>query len=234
MIPSASLYLIVNAPELGNSLARIPELIDRAPACVCVDPGGDEELPESALALIETFQDGGTAVLLMGDPLTAAEQGFDGVHLSLGDLATLADVLELGVDDTGTILRAVREIVGRDASLGFDPEGSRHAALEAGEANVDYVAFAPDARLTLGVATDEDAESLISWWSEVVQVPGVAWGVTDLETAEVALEDGAEFIAVDVAAVLADDPSGETLAVLTGADPDVAREAGDDEDYEEL
>lgn len=58
--------------------------------------------------------------------------------------------------------------------LGFQAGASRHMAMEAAEAGVDFVAFQPSKQVT-GIP-------IVGWWQEVTDVPAVAFDpVTDAQ-----------------------------------------------------
>ena len=85
--------------------------------------------------------------------------GLDGVHLM----------------DGGHNLRQLRKDMGNEVILGAFCNTSRHQGIGAGEAGADYVSFGPVAASTLGDGNQVDPE-LLSWWSEMIEVPVVAEG----------------------------------------------------------
>ena len=89
-----------------------------------------------------------------------------------------------------------REELGREAQIGVTCHGSRHLALEAGEAGADYVAFGAFYPSTTK-ATEHTAElELLEWWSEMVEIPSVAIGGITPENCRPIVEAGADFLAV--------------------------------------
>jgi thiamine-phosphate pyrophosphorylase len=130
--------------------------------------------------LVRLAQGRGTAVVIDGNPELAADLGADGVHLSRPE-------------DYG----AARRRLGDDAIVGVHCDRSRHAAMEAGEAGADYVAFAAD-------------RELVRWWAELMLVPMVA-ELDGLDQAAEFAAAGAEFIALGEA--LWRDPAGAPAAV---------------------
>jgi len=92
--------------------------------------------------------------------------GFDGVHL---------------LDPAG--YAAARAAVGREAIVGVGITSSRHAAMELGEAGVDYLSIA-----------DRD---LLAWWAELMEVPCVGIGVRDAAEAAELVRIGADFVCPD-------------------------------------
>ncbi len=141
-------------------------------------------------ALCRPLQDAGVAFVVEGRADLAVELGCDGVQ----------------VPANRTTVRAVRRALGADAIVGAlcgeaeTEEGLRHAAMEAGEAEADYVAFPAGERDTL------------AWWAELMEVPCVAWDA-DPGDAEALAETGAEFIALAPALWEAADPAAAVARV---------------------
>ena len=134
--------------------------------------------------LVDLVQDLGAVAILYEDAQLAKTLRADGVHLPPG--------LPGGVDVRERIEHA-RAILGDAASIGADAGTSRHAAMEAGEAGAEYVAF--------GVAdsTDESRarrDELIAWWAGIFEVPCVALDMHSVEDVERADHDGADFVAL--------------------------------------
>lgn len=118
---------------------------------------------------------------IVNDSVALAKRlGADGVHLGQGD------------GDP----RDAREELGREAQIGVTCHGSRHLALEAGEAGADYVAFGAffpsSTKETEHVAELE----LLEWWSEMVELPSVAIGGITPQNCRPLVEAGADFLAV--------------------------------------
>jgi thiamine-phosphate pyrophosphorylase len=99
-------------------------------------------LPQAA---IKALQDAGLAVLADGAPNLAA----DGVHVDAAEV------------------KAMRPAIAKDAFLGAFCAASRDAAMEAGEAGADYLAFAQKSQ-TRG-------EPIVRWCAELMQIPVVAF-----------------------------------------------------------
>jgi thiamine-phosphate pyrophosphorylase len=148
---------------------------------------------QSVKPLVDLAQGKGSAALLRDDVALARALRADGVHLSaaLDNLARYEDA---------------RSVLGARAIVGADAGGSRHMAMELGEAGAEYVAFG---QTTLPRAADPAAEEdasepreaftqveLINWWSEVFEVPCVALDVTGTDRARDMAAAGADFVAV--------------------------------------
>ena len=122
----------------------------------------------------------GVAFLLNDRPDLAFETGCDGVHIGQSD----------------TPYREARTIVGADRIVGITCHSSRHLAMEAAEAGADYVAFGAFYPTTTKEAPTRADPELLSWWSELMEVPAVAIGGITLDNAAPLIEAGADFLAV--------------------------------------
>ncbi|MDG1505164.1 MAG: thiamine phosphate synthase, partial [Planktomarina sp.] len=124
--------------------------------------------------------------------------GLDGVHLM----------------DGGRNLRQLRKDLGEDAILGAYCNTSRHDGLTAGEAGADYVSFGPVAASALGDGVQVDPE-LLSWWSEMIEVPVVAEGGLTADSIR-SLANKVDFFAIGAEIWTQDDPLAQ-LQMLAAA-----------------
>lgn len=118
---------------------------------------------------------------VVNDSVTLAKRlKADGVHLGQGD----GDIKE------------AREELGREVQIGATCHASKHLAMEAGEAGADYVAFG--AFFDSGTkVTEHRAElELLSWWSQLFELPCVAIGGIRPDNCGPLVEAGADFLAV--------------------------------------
>jgi thiamine-phosphate pyrophosphorylase len=125
---------------------------------------------------------------IMNDrPALAAELGCDGVHLGQEDLQLMP-------------IKRARGIIGPDMVLGITCHASIHLAMEAGEAEADYVAFG-----AFYPTTSKPMEKLEKWgtptvdilqeWSAFSTVPCVAIGGITPANAVPLVASGADFVA---------------------------------------
>ncbi|WP_298966446.1 thiamine phosphate synthase [uncultured Methylobacterium sp.] len=183
--PPAPRLILVSGPEAGPDLA--PAL---AAACAAGDvaavilhlaPADERSLVKVLKALAPAAQEAGAAVVVAcpaeGIDLVsvAARGGADGIHVADGDLGDLRGRLRDG------------------RILGTGGLATRHEAMEAGEAAVDYVLFGD-----LPGTAPETVRERAEWWAEIFETPCVALAgsldaVADLATT------GAEFVALDAA-----------------------------------
>ena len=119
------------------------------------------------------------AFLLNDRPELAVAHGCDGAHVG-------------GTDMDAPMARALLGAL----QLGVSCYDSRDAAMRAGEAGADYVAFGAFFRSPTK-ATDIRADvDLLRWWSETMELPSVAiGGITALNCAPL-VRAGADFLAV--------------------------------------
>lgn len=135
-------------------------------------------------------QDRGIALLLDGRVDLAARAGADGAHVS-------------GIEAIKDAVSAFK----RERIVGAGGLASRHDAMVAAESGVDYVMFGePDAA---GKRPSFEAiQDRVAWWSEVFEVPCVAYADS---MAEVDALGAAEFVALGP--FVFDDPRGPAAAV---------------------
>ena len=122
----------------------------------------------------------GIAFLLNDRPDLAFETGCDGVHIGQTDMP----------------YRQARATVGPDRIVGVTCHDSRHLAMEAAEAGADYVALGAFYTTSTKEAPTRAEPELLSWWSELMEVPVVAIGGITLDNAAPLIAAGADFLAV--------------------------------------
>lgn len=154
----------------------------------------DDVIRKAIEVLRPVAQSRDVAFILNDRPDLALAHGCDGAHVGAEDMQT---------DRARTLLG--------DLQLGVSCYDSRDAAMLAGEAGADYVAFG--AFFASGTKdTDIRADpDLLRWWSEVMELPVVAiGGITPANCAHL-VKAGADFLAV-VSAVW-DHPQGPAAGV---------------------
>jgi thiamine-phosphate pyrophosphorylase len=70
--------------------------------------------------------------------------------------------------------------------------------MELGESGADYIAFGIPPDVEDRALAVERQIDLIAWWSEVFELPSVAFDVADAEDARRLAETGADFVSVTV------------------------------------
>lgn len=181
----SKLYIVV---ETGATAAdRLAAVLSGAtPSTVLVRAAAGEALDAQAvLPLIALGQKAGVAVLLADDAQLARVTKADGVHLSWSK-----DIVARAAE--------AREILGTRFIVGADAGRYRHDAMELGEQIADYVAFGIPDSVDDRPKAEERRLELIDWWSEIFEVPCVAFDVTDLDDAAELADAGADFVAIDL------------------------------------
>ncbi len=138
------------------------------------------------------------AAALLAEPLQRICQARD-VAFIVNDSVSLAkrlgaDGVHLGQHDGD--VREARQYLGKDVQIGVTCHGSRHLALEAGEAGADYVAFGAFYPTTTKEVSHTAKVALLRWWHVWSELPCVAIGGITLENAAPLIEAGADFLAV--------------------------------------
>lgn len=140
----------------------------------------DDEIRRATELLMPIAHAHDVAFLINDRPDLAAELGADGVHV--------------GQEDTP--YDKARDILGPDAIVGVTCHASRHLAMVAGEAGADYVAFGAFFPTTTKDPKASASPEILTWWSDLFEIPCVAiGGITVTNCAEL-VEAGADFLAV--------------------------------------
>lgn len=141
---------------------------------------GDDAIARAADTLRPICQQRGVAFIMNDRPDLAVKLDCDGVHIGQEDMP----------------YAEARRIVGPDRQIGVTCKASRHLAMEAAEAGADYVAFGaffPSSTKT--VTTPADLE-IVTWWSELMEIPCVAIGGITVDNCRPVIAAGADFLAV--------------------------------------
>ncbi|UCH74132.1 MAG: thiamine phosphate synthase [Rhodospirillales bacterium] len=178
------LYLIT-PPELDPAAFRdtLAEALDSGDvACLQLrlKHAADDAIRRAADALRPVAQDRGVAFILNDRPDLAVETGCDGVHVGQEDVT----------------YAAARRIVGPDAIVGVTCHASRHLAMVAAEEGADYVAFGAFFPTGTKAPKTRAEPGILTWWSELMEIPCVAIGGITVDNAPVLVRAGADFLAV--------------------------------------
>lgn len=105
-----------------------------------------------------------------------------------------ADGVHLGQKDGDP--KQAREALGREAQIGVTCHDSKHLAMEAGEAGADYVAFGAFFPSKTKETEHHPDPELLSWWSQLFEIPCVAIGGITPANCAALVAAGADFLAV--------------------------------------
>ena len=156
--PACQLYLISPPVIDGAFTDRLARAVGAGPvAAFQLRLKGIDEHSIAALAepLQRVCADHDVAFIVNDSIGLAKRLGADGVHLGQSD------------GDP----RDARQILGKEAQIGVTCHDSRHLAMEAGEAGVDYVAFG-----AIGGITPGNAPPLVAAGADFIAVCNAVWG----------------------------------------------------------
>ena len=156
----------------------------------------ENELARLAEPLQRICADADVAFIVNDTMALAKRLGADGVHLGQSD---------------GDVSQA-RALLGPSAQIGKTCHDSRHLAMDAGEAGVDYVAFGAFYPTMTKPSNYRPEPSILSWWSAVFEIPCVAIGGITSANAKRLVDAGADFLAVCQAVWSAEDTSSAIKA----------------------
>jgi len=177
------LYLITPPtlpPDFPHLLAQALDGGDVAALQLRLKDVDDDTLRRAVDTVRPIVQSRGVALILNDRPDLAVETGCDGAHVGGEDMPP-ADA---------------RRLLGKKLQLGVSCYDSRDAALRAGEADADYVAFGaffPSETKDTSYRADTE---LLSWWAELMELPVVAIGGITAENCAPLVQAGANFLAV--------------------------------------
>jgi thiamine-phosphate pyrophosphorylase len=177
------LYLLTPAdagPAFADTLARALDAGDVAAVQLRLKDADDDHWRRTVDALRPVTQQRGVAFLLNDRADLVAPTGCDGAHVGQTDMGA----------------RDARRLIGPDRTLGVTCHDSRDLAMTAGEDGADYVAFGAFFPTTTKDAPTRAEPELLSWWSELMELPCVAIGGITAENCAPLVQAGANFLAV--------------------------------------
>lgn len=170
-----------------GAIERLAVVLAAAPiASVVIAPVEGQPLTAAAVRpMIAVGQKAGAAMLIEGDAQLVRATGADGVHLPVSEASAEA-------------YAAARALLGAKSIVGVDVGRSRHDAMTLGENGADYVAFGIAASVHDRDDATEHQLELIEWWAELFEVPCVALGATDHQSAGALAAAGADFVCISI------------------------------------
>lgn len=179
----SKLYLLL---ETGvNAQSRLDAALAGAvpTSLLLMPPRGKALDATSVLPLLEQAQKRNIAVMLADDAQLVRTTKADGV-----DLTWSKDIARRAAE--------AREILGHRYMLGADVGKLRHDAMELGEAGADYIAFGIPAHVEDRETARKRREELCEWWTDIFEIPCVAFDVDTAEDAETLAALGSDFVAI--------------------------------------
>jgi thiamine-phosphate pyrophosphorylase len=177
------LYLVtppaIDLPVFTADLAAALDAGDVACVQLRLKDVPDDVLKRAIDALRPVVQSRGVAFLINDRPDLAVQHGCDGAHIGQEDMAA----------------KTARKLLG-DLTLGVTCHNSRELAFTAGEDGADYVAFGAFFPTLTKDAPIRAELDILSWWSELMELPSVAIGGINAENCAPLVKAGADFLAV--------------------------------------
>jgi len=191
--PPCQLYLI-SPPSIDGGFAdRLAAALDAGSVAAFqlrLKGIDDHAIAQAAEPLQRVCADRDVAFIINDSMGLAKRIGADGVHL--------------GQEDGDP--REARALLGPNAQIGVTCHDSRHLAMDAGEAGVDYVAFGSFYPTTTKEVRHHPEPSILGWWTTLFEIPCVAIGGITPDNARPLIDAGADFLAVSGAVWNAADP----------------------------
>ena len=186
---AARLYIVVEAGADPRTLVPLLAAADAAAVLIAAPEGQSLEVA-GVRPLVEMAQANGVAALIAADASLARTLRADGVHLPWSK-------------DVVARFGEAREILGGRYILGADAGRSRHDAMTLGEAGADYVGFGIPPHVEDRDTARERRLDLVVWWSEIFELPCVAFDVETADDAAALARAGADFVALRLPASVA-------------------------------
>ncbi len=180
--PKCQLYLISPSLLADDFPIWLSNALDGGPVAAFqlrLKDMDDHQIARAAEPLQRICADRDVTFIINDSIALAKQLGADGVHLGQSD------------GDP----REARAILGDGAQIGVTCHGSRHLAMEAGEAGADYVAFGafhPSGTKSVELMADV---VILEWWTAICAIPCVAIGGITPSNAAPLVHAGADFVA---------------------------------------
>jgi thiamine-phosphate pyrophosphorylase len=202
--PACQLYLI-SPPSIATDFAdTLAAALDGGPVAAFqlrLRGLDDHAIARAAEPIQKLCADRDVAFIVNDSVGLAKRLGADGVH----------------IEDVDGDARAAREALGPSVQIGISCRDSRHLAMEAGEAGVDYVSFGAFYPSVTKDSVHRPEPSILSWWTTLFELPCVAVGGITPDNAAPLVAAGADFLAVCNAVWNAAGGPGAAVAAFDGA-----------------
>lgn len=189
-----------------DALKRVSVVLESADiAALFIAPAGATPLDAaSAKPIVDAAQAKGVAALIVGDAQLARTLRADGVHLPW-------------TKEAAKHYGDARQIMGHRFIVGVDVGRSRHDAMSLCETGADYVGFGIPGHVEDRESARARQLALIEWWSEIFEVPCVAFDIETPQEAVALAHAGADFVALAIPAGLATEELARWAQDLAGA-----------------
>lgn len=203
--PRCQLYIITPPrlpPDFAEQMARALDAGEVASFQLRLETTDEAEWKRAAEKLLPVAQARNTAFIINNHVMLARELDADGVHIGVHDMR----------------VKEARAILGPDKIIGSTCMDSKHLAMTAAEAGADYVSFGPFFTTRSPFYPKENyapkymvSPNILTWWSQVMEVPCVAAGGITPQNCRDIIKAGADFICASTS--IWDSPGGAAAAI---------------------
>lgn len=177
--------LILIANPASATPNQLEELAGTGHVACCIIHGGEtpeKEFLSFATQAVEACHSHDVPVLIADDTQIMGRSGADGLYL----------------EKTRNDLDQMLEQFAPEKMVGAGGYKKKHSAMEAGEANPDFILIG---RIGGDIRPEAHPKNIqmASWWSEIIDIPCVLLAGNSLESLIECAKAGSEFIAVDQA-----------------------------------
>jgi thiamine-phosphate pyrophosphorylase len=179
--------LVLIAPSGEDAESFGPRLLEAAAggdvaSLILPARAGEAAFQDFAAPIVRIAQEAGIAAIVAGDTRIAGRVGADGIHL------------EMAKDE---LRQAVERWQGR-MIVGTGGATTRDDALELGETQPDYMFFG---RFGFDTKPEPHRRNLAlgAWWAELVEIPCIVLGGSEVSSVEAVAATGADFVALSSA-----------------------------------
>ncbi|MCK5088565.1 MAG: thiamine phosphate synthase [Hyphomicrobium sp.] len=200
------LCIVAEAAIGEDVLRRVSVVLESADIAVLFIAPAGATPPDavSAKPLVDAAQAKGVAALIEGDAQLARTLRADGVHLPW-------------TKEVAKYYSDARQIMGNRFIVGGDVGRSRHDAMSLCETGADYVGFGIPGHVEDRETARARQMALIEWWSDIFEVPCVAFDVETPQEAVALAHVGADFVVLAIPAGLAIEELARWAQDLAGA-----------------
>ncbi len=201
-IPNRCRLVLVIPKDLPDPAIQLENAIaggDIA-SIIIANPGIDEgSFQQYCESLVPIAQTAGIAAIIAENTQIAGRCNADGIHIDLTG------------GDTG--IPALSETIERFSPakiVGGGNVNTRHMALSLGELNPDYLFFG---KLNNDIKPEAHSKmlALAEWWAQMVEVPGICLGGSDIESTIEVAKTGVDFVALSSAIFSHDEGTKEAV-----------------------
>ena len=174
-------------PDADKALSKALEGGDVASIILAKTAGSDGNFQQFCQPLVHIAQTAGVAAVIANDTQAAGRCNADGIHVDLpGGDAGVPQLRELIAKFSPAMM------------VGGGAVKSRHMALSLGETNPDYLFFG---KLDSDIKSEPHAKmlALAEWWAEMVEVPGICMGGSEVDSIIDVATTGIDFAALSSA-----------------------------------